>query len=75
MSTRALDQLAVGETATVDSVEGDGAVAIRLQEMGFTAGTKVALVKTAPLGDPLEFTLRGFHISLRRAEAARVRVA
>ena len=48
---------------------------IRLAEMGFVVGTPVRLIKVAPLGDPLQFSLRGYHISLRRAEAARVRIA
>ncbi|HET6584240.1 MAG TPA: FeoA domain-containing protein [Nannocystaceae bacterium] len=47
---------------------------VRLAEMGFVAGTPVQLVKVAPLGDPLQFRVRGYHISLRRAEAARIRV-
>ncbi|MFO0633018.1 MAG: ferrous iron transport protein A [Nannocystaceae bacterium] len=75
MPTRALDSLAVGEAARVTAVTGDGVIAIRLQEMGFVPGTAVRLVKLAPLGDPLQFELRGYHISLRRAEASQVRIA
>lgn len=73
--TRALDSLAVGEAARVTAVTGDAVIAIRLQEMGFVPGTTVRLVKLAPLGDPLQFELRGYHISLRRAEASQVRIA
>ena len=69
-----LDALDVGEGATVVDVEAGGAMAIRLLEMGFVPGTWVKLLKTAPTGDPLQLQLRGYHISLRRAEAARVRV-
>lgn len=49
-------------------------LAIRLLEMGLVPGTTVKLVKLAPLGDPLQFELHGYHLSLRRAEAARIRV-
>jgi ferrous iron transport protein A len=69
-----LDSLPVGGTGTVVAVDGAGAMAVRLLEMGFVPGTRVKLVKVAPLGDPLELRLRGFHVSLRRAEAARIRV-
>ena len=69
-----LDTLAVGEDAEVAVVQGPGGIAVRLLEMGFVAGTRVRLVKVAPLGDPLELRIRGYHLSLRRAEAAHVRV-
>jgi len=49
-------------------------MSIRLLEMGFVPGTSVKVVKVAPLGDPLEIQLRGYHISLRRLEAQRVRL-
>jgi ferrous iron transport protein A len=74
MSPTTLAALDVGEGATVVAVEAGGAMAIRLLEMGFVPGTWVKLLKTAPLGDPLQLQLRGYHISLRRAEAATVRV-
>ena len=74
MASRALSELAVGESACVAAVDGEGVVMVRLLEMGFVPGTPVRLVKTAPLGDPLQFELRGYHISLRRAEAARIRI-
>lgn len=69
-----LDRLALGEGAEVLGVGGPGGIAMRLLEMGFVPGTRVELVKTAPLGDPLELRIRGYHLSLRRAEAAHVRV-
>jgi ferrous iron transport protein A len=72
---RDLASLSVGESGDVAGLDGDGALVIRLAEMGFVAGTPVRLIKVAPLGDPLQFSLRGYHISLRRAEAARVRIA
>lgn len=75
VAARDLAALTVGESARVLAVDGDGSLVIRLGEMGFVAGTMVRLIKLAPLGDPLQFSLRGYHISLRRAEAARVRIA
>jgi ferrous iron transport protein A len=74
MATAVLSELGVGTAATVAGVDGDGPVLVRLLEMGFVAGTPVQLVKVAPFGDPLQFRVRGYHISLRRAEAARIRV-
>jgi ferrous iron transport protein A len=56
----------------VADVVGDDAVAIRLLEMGVTPGVTVRLVGQAPFGDPLELELRGYRLSIRRAEAARV---
>ena len=67
-----LDQLGLGRKATVRSVDGHDAVKMRLLEMGFVPGTPVRLVKRAPGGDPLQLQLRGYHLSLRVSEAARV---
>jgi|LNFM01.2.fsa_nt_gb ferrous iron transport protein A len=75
VSSRTLGTLSVGESGEVAGIDGDGALVVRLAEMGFVVGTHVRLVKVAPLGDPLQLTLRGYHVSLRRAEAARVRIA
>jgi ferrous iron transport protein A len=69
-----LASLCVGERATVVRVEGVDDVSLRLLEMGLTPGADVALVGVAPLGDPLEIELRGYRLSLRRSEAARVEV-
>jgi ferrous iron transport protein A len=69
-----LADLRVGQRAIVKDVEGEGRMMVRLLEMGFVPGVEVALVKRAPLGDPLELRLRGYHVSLRRAEAAAIRV-
>ena len=71
---RSLDQLALRERAKVQGVDGSGAMSVRLLEMGFVPGVEVMLVKRAPLGDPLELRLRGYHVSLRRAEARLVEV-
>lgn len=67
-----LDELELGQGAAVRGVSGRGPMTVRLLEMGFVPGVEVALVKRAPLGDPLELRLRGYHVSLRRAEARRV---
>jgi len=69
-----LDQLDLRERARVRGVDGRGAMSVRLLEMGFVPGAEVTLIKRAPLGDPLELRLRGYHVSLRRAEARLVRV-
>lgn len=72
---RSLESLTVGSTAPVTDVSGDDATALRLLEMGLTPGVAVTVVGTAPLGDPLELELRGYRLSIRRNEAARVAVA
>lgn len=69
-----LATLQPGQTATVADVEGEDTVALRLLEMGLTPGEPVTLIGFAPLGDPIEFSVRGYRITLRRGEAARVRV-
>jgi len=69
-----LAEIRSGQVARVERVEGNDAVAIRLLEMGLTPGCEVQYIGRAPLGDPLEFTVRGYRLSLRRAEAARVQV-
>lgn len=67
-----LNELPLGATATIRDVTGDDAIAVRLMEMGLTEGESIALIGAAPLGDPLEFSLRGYRLSLRKTEAARV---
>ena len=69
-----LDQIEKGETGLVKSVEGDGKVRRRLFDMGVTPGAKVTLRKKAPLGDPIEITIRGYELSLRKAEAELVNI-
>lgn len=69
-----LAELEVGGRGRVRRVDGGGSMALRLLEMGFVPGVEVAVVKQAPLGDPLELRLRGYHVSLRKAEAALVEV-
>jgi len=69
-----LSDLTVGQTALVSRVEATGEVGQRLLEMGLLPGTEITLVGKAPLGDPLAFELRGYRLSLRRAEAEGVEV-
>ena len=69
-----LDQLAEGRVATIVDVDGDDSVAVRLLEMGLTDGEQIQALGAAPLGDPLEFEVRGYRISLRINEAHRVRI-
>ncbi len=64
----------VGQVVTVEHVGGERAFRRRLMELGLVPGTRVELVGVAPLGDPLEFLVRGCSLSIRRAEAASVRV-
>ncbi|MCR9166303.1 MAG: ferrous iron transport protein A [Nannocystaceae bacterium] len=66
--------LQVGESGLVDDVDGTDTTALRLLEMGLVSGTSITLIKAAPTGDPLQFRVRGFHLSLRKAEAHRVRL-
>lgn len=69
-----LAALQPGDRACVSAVVGGGGLMLRLLEMGFVPGTSVTLVKRAPFGDPLEFQVRGCHVSLRAAEAAQIAV-
>lgn len=72
--TRTLDQLTPGQKARVKKVGGQGAVRRRLMDMGMVSGIEVELVKAAPLGDPLEYRLRGYLLSLRKAEARAIQI-
>lgn len=69
-----LAHLPNGAHARVLAVTGSGAVARRLMEMGLVPGAHVRMVKSAPLGDPLEVRVRGYHLAVRRAEAQTVKV-
>lgn len=69
-----LDRLDVGCRGTVVAVEGEPDVRRRLLEMGFCNGASVEVVRRAPLGDPIEFRLRGYHLSLREDQAQFVRI-
>lgn len=69
-----LSDLAVGASATIREFPKTGPAFVRLREMGLLAGTPVTLVRTAPMGDPLEIKLRGYHLTLRKTEAEHVMV-
>ena len=64
----------VGETATVKKLHGEGPVKRRIMDMGLTKGTEVHVRKVAPLGDPMELNVRGYELSLRRADAEMIEV-
>lgn len=72
---RSLETLRIGSTGRVADVSGDDTTSLRLLEMGLTPGVAVTVIGTAPLGDPLELELRGYRLSIRRNEAARVAIA
>lgn len=69
-----LRQAMVGDTVTVVKLHGEGAVKRRLMDMGITKGTTVHIRKVAPLGDPIEVTVRGYELSLRKADAEMIEV-
>jgi ferrous iron transport protein A len=69
-----LADISRGELARVDRVSGDDYLSVRLLEMGLTPGCYVQFLNEAPLGDPREYLVRGYRLSLRRTEAARVLV-
>jgi ferrous iron transport protein A len=69
-----LSELAVGASAVVREFPKSGSAFVRLREMGLLAGTRITLVRTAPLGDPLEIKVRGYHLTLRKSEAEHVLV-
>ena len=64
-----LKQAKIGETVKIVKVGGEGAVKRRLMDMGLTKGTELYIRKVAPLGDPVEITVRGYELSLRKADA------
>lgn len=69
-----LRHIQCGQTVTVSKLHGDGPVKRRLMDMGLTKGTQIYLRKVAPLGDPIEITVRGYELSLRKADADLVEV-
>ena len=71
---RTLKDLKVGESAKVVRLHGQGAVRRRIMDMGITRGTVVKVRKVAPLGDPFELTVRGYELSIRKADAQMVEI-
>ena len=72
MST--LKEVKIGSTVTVKKLSGEGAVKRRIMDMGITKGTEIYVRKVAPLGDPIEVTVRGYELSLRKADAEMIEV-
>ena len=71
---KTLKDVKVGETAVVVRLHGEGAVKRRIMDMGLTRGTEVHVRKVAPLGDPMELTVRGYELSVRKADADMIEV-
>ncbi len=71
---KTLKDARVGETVTVARLHGEGPVKRRIMDMGITRGVELFVRKLAPLGDPMELTVRGYELSLRRADAERIEV-
>ena len=69
-----LDELPVGQSATITAVGGEGALRLRLLDMGLIPRTRVTLQKIAPLGDPIEIRVRGYELTLRIADAKNVEI-
>lgn len=74
-STKTLRDVSIGQTVTVVRLNGEGPVKRRIMDMGITKGVSVCVRKVAPLGDPLEITVRGYELSLRKADAEMVEVS
>ena len=71
---KTLNDIPVGAATGVVRLHGEGAVKRRIMDMGLTKGAEVAVRKVAPLGDPLELTVRGYELSIRKSEAALIEV-
>lgn len=67
-----LDKLGVGKKAVISAVGGEGVLRCRLLDMGLIPGTTVTVVKIAPLGDPIELSLRGYALSIRKDDASKI---
>lgn len=72
---KTLKDAKIGETVRVVKIHGEGAVKRRIMDMGITKGIDVYVRKTAPLGDPIEVTVRGYELSLRKFDAEKIEVA
>ena len=71
---KTLKETKVGETVVVSRLNGEGAVRRRIMDMGITKGTEVFVRKVAPLGDPIQVNIRGYELSLRKADAEMIEV-
>ena len=74
MPVTTLDKLVPGESGRIIKVSGRGAIRRRLLDMGLTTGAVIDMVKLSPLGDPVEYRLRGYHLTLRKSEAKTIEV-
>ena len=72
--TKTLKQTKCGETVTVTRLGGEGALKRRIMDMGITKGTSIFVRKVAPLGDPVEITVRGYELSIRKGDAENILV-
>ena len=71
---KTLREVKIGQTATIVRLHGEGALKRRIMDMGLTRGTEVYVRKVAPLGDPMELTVRGYELSVRKADAEMIEV-
>ena len=71
---KTLKEVNIGETVTVKKLHGEGAIKRRIMDMGITKGVEVYVRKLAPLGDPIEVTVRGYELSIRKSDAEMVEV-
>ena len=71
---KTLKELGVGKSGRIVRLHGEGAIRRRLLDMGLTKGAEVRVIRLAPLGDPIEVTVRGYELSLRKTDAAMVEV-
>lgn len=69
-----LDELKIGGSAVITAVGGEGALRLRLLDMGLIPRTRVSMVKIAPMVDPMEITVRGYVLTLRREDAAKIEI-
>jgi ferrous iron transport protein A len=74
MAVRTLNQLKPGERATIVKVGGEGLARRRILDMGVVTGAEIEVVRVAPLGDPVEFLIKGYNLSLRKSEAQQIQV-
>ena len=71
---KTLKDVKIGESAAIEKLHGEGALKRRIMDMGLTKGTRVQVRKVAPLGDPMELNVRGYELSVRKADAAMIEV-
>ncbi|MCD7917920.1 MAG: ferrous iron transport protein A [Clostridiales bacterium] len=71
---KSLKEVAIGETVTVTKLVGEGSVRRRIMDMGIVKGVSIYVRKVAPLGDPIEVTVRGYELSIRKSEAEHIMV-